>query len=365
MTALPTPRPVAAPYAHGGPSTPLIMVWVMVALTPATVFGLGLYGWPAIGLFAVTLVSALATEAACTALARRPVAATLADGSAVLTGWILALSLPPWAPWWLGATGGVLAIAVGKQVFGGLGQNPFNPAMAARVALLVAFPQDMTRYVRPLPIFLPGSPGFADGLGLTFGLGTGLDIDAMSSASILGFLKTELGLGHGLGGTPGPGMDALSLFLGTTPGSLGETSALLLLLGGGLLLALRIVGWQTPAALMLGIVVPAAICHGIAPGRYLPPLTHLLAASTIFGAFFIATDPVTSPVTRTGQAIFGAGCGVLIFAIRTWGGYPEGMAFAILLMNAATPLIDRWIRPRIYGRDRKGRPLPLTAEGRR
>lgn len=349
---------VAGPFAHAGRSTPMIMTWVMVALTPATVFGLGLYGWPAIFLFAVTLLSAVVAEIGCLKLAGKPMT-TLQDGSAVLSGWILALTLPPWAPWWIGAVGAVLAIVVGKHVFGGLGQNLFNPAMVARVALLISFPLEMTRYVAPRPLFGGDAAGVKEALGVTFGFGGHVDLDAVSSASLLGHAKTELARGVPLHETLSSGFDLSSLVFGTTTGSMGETSAVLLLAGGLVLIALRIVSWHIPVALILGVVLPGTLFHAIDPDRFLSPLVHAFAASTVFGAFFIATDLVTSPVTRTGQMIYGAGCGLLIFIIRTWGGYPEGMAFAVLLMNAGTPLIDRWVRPRIYGRDRKGRPLSV------
>jgi Na+-translocating ferredoxin:NAD+ oxidoreductase subunit D len=350
---------VAGPFAHAGRSTPMIMAWVMIALTPATVFGLGLYGWPAIFLFATTLASAVLAEAACLKLAGKSMV-TLQDGSAALSGWILALTLPPWAPWWIGAVGAALAIVVGKHVFGGLGQNLFNPAMVARVALLISFPLEMTRYVAPRPLLGGDAAGFKESMAITFGLGGHVDLDAVSSASLLGHAKTELARGVPLHEALSSGFDLSSLFFGTTTGSMGETSALLLIVGGVTLIALRVISWHIPLALILGIVVPGALFHAIDPDRYLSPLVHALAASTLFGAFFIATDLVTSPVTRAGQMIYGAGCGVLIFIIRTWGGYPEGMAFAVLLMNAGTPLIDRWVRPRIYGRDRKGRPLSVT-----
>jgi len=356
---------VAGPFAHDVRTTPMVMTWVMIALAPATVFGLGLFGWPAVYLFAVTVASAVLFEAVCLAIAGKPLRATLADGSAVLSGWILALSLPPWAPWWIGVVGSFLAIVIAKQVFGGLGQNPFNPAMVARVALLVSFPLEMTRTVAPRPIFRSDAPGVIDSLAVTFGFGGHIDMDAVSSASLLGHAKTELARGVPLSQALSHAGSLADQLFGIVPGSLGETSALLLLAGGILLLALRIITWHTPAALLFGVLAPATAMHLIDPERYLSPLTHALAASTLFGAFFIATDLVTSPVTRAGQLIYGTGCGVLIYVIRTWGGYPEGMAFAILLMNAASPLIDRWVRPRIYGRDRKGRPLAVKPkEGR-
>jgi len=334
------------------------MMWVMIALLPATIFGLGLYGWPAIYLFAITVGSAALTEAICLKLAGKPVLAGLKDNSAILSGWILALALPPWSPWWVGLVGGILAIALAKHAFGGLGQNLFNPAMIARIMLVISFPVELTRYVSPRPIFTDAAPGPIDSLMITFGLGN-IDMDALSSASVLGHAKSELSKGIPLTDVFGSNFNIWDLFLGNTAGSLGETSAILLILGGLLLIAMRIITWHIPVALLLGILIPASIAHSMDPARFMSPMVHTMAASTLFGAFFIATDLVTSPSSKMGQIIYGAGTGFLIFVIRTWGAYPEGMAFAVLLMNATTPLIDRWVRPRIYGRDRKGRPLVI------
>jgi electron transport complex protein RnfD len=352
---------IAAPFAHSGRTTSSIMFWVIVALLPATIFGLGLYGWPAIYLWAITIFSSVLTEALCLKLAGKSVKAGLRDNSAVLSGWILALALPPWAPWWVGVVGGVVAIGLAKHAFGGLGQNLFNPAMVARIALVISFPVELTRYVAPRPIFTASAPDALQSLAITFGVGS-VDLDALSSASLLGHAKSELSKGTPLTELSGTGFDPISLLLGTTTGSMGETSAVLLLLGGLILLATRVITWHIPVAVLVGVLIPASIAHAVDPGHYLPPLVHLLAASTLFGAFFIATDLVTSPTTAKGQILYGIGIGVLIFVIRSWGAYPEGMAFAVLLMNAATPLIDRWVRPRIYGRNRKGQPLAIKSK---
>ena len=345
---------VAAPHATTANSAGRVMATVMLALAPATLFGFWLYGWPAIHLWIITVAAAMLGEAACLRLMDRKALPVLFDGSAALTGWLLALSLPPWAPWWIGAFGGLFATVLAKQAFGGLGQNLFNPAMVARVALLISFPLQMTVWVAPLPLFSVGAPGLIDGLRITLG-GVPPGFDAVASASLLGFAKTELSRG----------IDLLQSLLhapartwyGSRSGSLGETAALLIAGGGVAMMMLRVITWHIPLAMLAGIAVPAAILHGIDPARYLDAHTHLLSGGAMLGAFFIATDYVTSPNTRVGQLIFGAGCGVLTWVIRTWAGYPEGVAFAVLLMNSLTPIIDSYVKPRIYGRDRQGAAL--------
>ncbi|QIK38545.1 RnfABCDGE type electron transport complex subunit D [Caldichromatium japonicum] len=352
-TAKLTVTPLSSPHAHAhaGGSISLIMAKVMLALAPATLYGFWLYGWPAVHLWWITVLSALFGEAFCLHLMRRRAMPVLLDGSAALTGWLLALSLPPWAPWWLGAIGGLFATVVAKQMFGGLGQNLFNPAMVARVALLISFPVAMTQWIAPLPIGSAGAPDFVQGLQIVL---NGIpNVDAVTSATLLGFSKTELSRGIDLLNTTPP---ALS-FVGERAGSLGETSAFLIAAGGLVLLWLRIISWHIPFAMLTGIAIPALIAHEVDPARYLSASAHLLSGAAMLGAFFIATDYVTSPNTRIGQLIFGLGCGLLTWLIRTYGGYPEGVAFAVLLMNAMTPVIDRLVKPRIYGRDRKGRPL--------
>lgn len=353
---------IPGPHTHAGNSVRRTMVLVMVALLPATIYGVLLFGWPALYLLLLTVAAALVAEAASLAIAGKPVRPYLTDGSAILTGWLLALTLPPWAPWWIGVVGALIAIIPGKQVFGGIGQNLFNPAMVARVALLISFPLEMTTFVAPQPLWSGHAPDLLAALDITFGSGHG--VDAVSSATVLGHVKTELGRGIALqaaqAGTWGNG----DLALGSVAGSLGETSGVLILLGGLFLLALRIIRWHIPVAMLGTIAVLATVMHTIAPERYLDASHHLLAGATLLGAFFIATDLVTSPVTRAGQLLFGAGCGLLIYVIRTWAGYPEGVAFSVMLMNAMTPLIDHYLRPRIYGRDRRGAPLavPVRSE---
>lgn len=354
MTTSTFPR--AAPYAVTRDSVSRVMLTVSAALLPATLFGFWLYGWPAVHLWWITLAFAAFGEGLSLRLAGRRAIPALKDGSALLTGWLLALSLPPWAPWWIGALGGLFATVLGKQVFGGLGQNLFNPAMVARVALLISFPVQMTIWVQPLPLTDLAAPDFVEGLRLTLG-GMTKQYDAMASASILGHAKTELSRGidlaHSLAatGAPGAGLD------GVRAGSLGETASLLIAAGGVALIALGVIGWQIPFAMLAALALPAMLAHALDPARYLDAGSHLLAGGAMLGAFFIATDYVTSPGTPAGRLVFGAGCGLLTWIIRTWGGYPEGVAFAVMLMNALTPAIDRYLKPRVYGRDRRGRAL--------
>jgi len=347
----------SAPFSHAENSVTRAMVLVMLALAPATLFNFWLFGWPAIFLFATTVGGCLGVEALCLHLAGKEIGFYLRDGSAILTGWLLAMSLPPWAPWWTAMVGAIAAIAITKQAYGGVGQNLFNPAMVARVALLISFPLVMTTWVAPSPLFAAGSPDFAQGLAITFG---GNLPDAMTSATSLGHVKTELTRGisvlESTVGLPAPG----DMALGLRAGSLGETSALLILLGGLMLLALRIISWHIPVAVIAGIVAPAAIAHLVDPARYTGPLFHLFAGATFLGAFFIATDYVTSPVSKSGKLIFGAGIGLLTWLIRNYAGYPEGMAFAVLLMNGLTPIIDQYTRPRVFGRARDGKPLAFN-----
>jgi RnfABCDGE-type electron transport complex D subunit len=219
----------------------------------------------------------------------------------------------------------------------------------------------MTVWVAPLPLTNPAAPGFIDGLRITMG-GLPAAFDGVTSATMLGHAKTELSRGidlvHSLA-TVGAPADDLS---GARAGSLGETASVLLAGGGLLLLVLRIITWHIPVAMLTAIAIPALIFHAIDPTRYLSAASHLLSGGAMLGAFFIATDYVTSPNTRLGQLIFGAGVGFLTYVIRTWGGYPEGVAFAVLLMNALTPVIDRYLKPRIYGRDRRGKALEIAEE---
>ncbi|BAU57899.1 electron transport complex protein RnfD [Halorhodospira halochloris] len=347
-------EPLAAPHTRAPLTLESIMRQVMLAAAPATLFGIWLYGWPAFNLVAITLVTVILAELLCLRLAGRPTGG-VRDGSALVTGLILAMSLPPWAPWWIAVTGGLVAIIVAKGVFGGTGQNLFNPAMVARVALLIAFPVEMTRWVEPAPLTSGASPGFLEGLQITF-LGA-VDWDAVTSATTLDATRTALAEGRTIEAALPDVFDPWLALLGYAPGSLAESSALLLLAGGIYLLARRIIAWDIPIVMLVTLAVLSTGFHVLDPDRYASASVHILAGSTLLAAFFIATDPSTSPATPFGRAIFAAGCAAIIWLVRTYGGYPEASAFAVLLMNCFTPIIDHYLRPRIYGRDRLGNPL--------
>lgn len=349
--------------AHIGKSTSVsqIMTLVMLAITPATVFGIFCFGWPALLLFIITLLSSIFFEVFCLLLAGKKVKPAIMDGSALLTGWLIAMTLPPWAPWWIAVVGAGIAIILGKQVYGGLGQNLFNPAMLARVALLISFPIEMTTWPNISPLFFLHSPDLLESWRITF---SGIEnVDAVTGATTLGFVKTEFSQNRLLPDILKDYSGFLN-FIGWTRGSLGESSTLLLALGGIWLIRKGVIQWFIPVSLLGTVMVLSSLFHLIDNQHYVSPMLHLTSGALVCVAFFIATDYVTSPNTTTGQLVFGFGCGLLIFVIRTWGAYPEGAGFAVLLMNAATPLIDYYIRPQIYGRDRKGKPLeyPLVKE---
>ncbi len=348
----------SAPFTHAPTSVQKTMATVLLALVPATLFNATLFGWPAVFMFLITLGSCLGAEAICLSWSNKPVLPTLFDGSAALTGWLLAMSLPPWAPWWIGVLGAVFAIFLAKQVFGGLGQNPFNPAMVGRVALLISFPVQMTAFIAPRPLFSSTAPGFIESLGITFA--GRVDFDSISAASALGYVKTELSRGIPVSQSVPHLPDLMDIALGMHPGSFGETSALLILAGGLFLLARRVISWHIPTAVIGTLFVMGALFNAINPDRFTGGVFQVISGATFLGAFFIATDYVTSPVSKRGQLVYGCGIGLMTWIIRSFAGYPEGMAFAVLLMNALTPLIDHHIRPRPFGRTRKGEPLPLA-----
>jgi electron transport complex protein RnfD len=316
----------SSPHVHSGETTDRIMRAVIYSLLPACAVGVYFFGWPALLVLVLSVVGCVVTEAVCQRLMGQ--AATVADGSAVLTGVLLALNLPPTAPWWLTLLGAVIAIAIGKQVYGGLGANPFNPALVARVVLLISFPVQMTTWSAPAP------------------LGSGLDL--VTAATPLGEWKNAVML---TGQMPDTLRQAgtLDYLLGNMPGCVGEISALALLLGAAYLFWKKILTWQIPTAYVGSVVVLSGLFWLVAPDKYPSPLFHLVTGGLVLGAFYMATDMVTTPVSTSGMLVFGLGCGVLTVLIRLFGGYPEGVSFAILLMNAATPLIDRYCRPRTFG----------------
>ena len=310
-----------SPHIHSGATTPRIMFTVCLSLLPAVVVSAAVFGLRAFYLYLITVLSCVVFESAFNRIARRPNSAS--DGSAILTGILLAMNLPVSAPWWIAVVGGFVSIVIAKMVFGGLGGNLFNPALVGRAFLLVSFPVQMTAFA------VSG-------------------VDSVSGATVLAAAKTYLLANDGsLAGFQTP--ELWRLFVGFTAGSLGETSTLALLIGGILLICMRIITWHIPVS-FIGTVFLLTLGHSMAyPDAVLPPAVHLMSGGLALGAFYMATDYVTTPLYAKGKLIFGVGCGVITVAIRFFGGYPEGVAFAILIMNAVTPLLDRYLRPRAYG----------------
>lgn len=319
-----------SPHAHSGASVQGIMRDVIIALLPALAIGIAIFGLNAIRLTALCVSSCVITEYVARRMMRRDPGIT--DLSAVVTGLLLAMNLPPTLPGWMAVVGSVFSIAVVKQMFGGIGYNIFNPALMGRCMLLVSFPVAMTAWALP-------SQGF-------------FIADAVTGATPLGAWKTAWTTGAAPAGYFEQ-FPLASLVVGTHPGCLGETSIVALVLGGIYLLWRRCISWHIPVAYLGTVAVFAVLLHHAAPARTLPPSYHLLGGGLFLGALFMATDMVTTPVTRRGMLVFGAGCGVLTMVIRQWGGYPEGVSFSIVIMNALTPLINRFTRPRTFGHGRQ------------
>ena len=310
----------SSPHAHSGASVQRIMLDVIIALVPAILVSLYFFGANAGKLLITCTAACLLTEFLCRKAMKRD--AGIGDLSAVVTGILLALNLPPSLPLPMAVLGSVAAIAIAKQLFGGIGYNPFNPALVGRAILLISFTGPMTTWLAP---------------------GRNMIISATTQATPLGILQE--------GGTyEFPIQDALKFFIGDMSGSIGEVSAAALLLGGIYLLWRRCINWHIPVFYIGTVAVFSTVLWLIDPGNNMPPHFHLLTGGLMLGAIFMATDMVTSPVTKKGMALFGASCGLLTIIIRRWGGYPEGVSFAILIMNSVTPLINRMTKPKLFGK---------------
>jgi len=324
-----------APLLKQPLTTTMAMGDVVLALMPATLAGIWFFGLGALLVVSAAIAGAMLTEWAFSPPAQRR--ARLLDGSGLITGLLLGLSLPPGLPLWMAFLGGVMGIGLGKLIWGGLGYNLFNPALVGRAFLLATFPVAMTTWNAHAGGFfaVPSSLFAFPFLQATY--------DGMSAATPLGALKFE--------GQPTPLRD---LVIGNTGGCIGETSGLLLVLGGVYLLLRRDLDWRIPASILVAVAAFSLILFLIDPVGYPDPLFSLFSGGLLLGAIYMATDPVTSPITPKGAWIFGVGVGLLVVLIRVFGGFPEGVMYAILLMNAATPLIDRYTQPRVFGKGVKG-----------
>ena len=312
--------PAQPPHVIAGFSVPRVMFQVLAALLPVLAVQIHLFGLRPLLLVAVAAIVALACEALALHLRHRSVQPCLRDGSVLVTAALIALAVPPTLPPWQLALGVAVAVLLAKHAYGGLGQNPFNPAMVGYAVLLVSFPLEMTRWPAP-----------------------GGDWDAMTGATALDTLRTGLRQSYTM-----QEIQAGPAF-GHVGAMGGEWINLAALAGGLYLLARRIVRWHIPVAMLAGIAVPAALFHMFDPGAHASASFHLAAGATMLGAFFIATDPVSAATSDRGRLVYGAGIGLLTWIIRTWGGFPDGVAFAVLIMNLAVPLLDRYTVPRIHG----------------
>ncbi|HEY0941755.1 MAG TPA: electron transport complex subunit RsxD [Steroidobacter sp.] len=338
-----------APHVVAPNSVGRVMRIVLYALLPMIVLHVYFFG---VGLLVQILLgslTALVAEAVALRLRQKPVEPFLKDGSAILTAVLLALCLPPLAPWWLVVSGTAFAILLAKHLFGGLGANPFNPAMVGYAVLLVSFPVQLLQWLPPTGMDAEQARlTLSETIQtiLTGSLPPRLTWDAITSPTPLDALRTSLKMGMTMAEA-----QAAPIF-GTLGGRGWEWINLATLAGGIALLALRIIRWHIPVAMLGAIVVCASLMYVIDPGAYAGPIFHLTSGASLLGAFFIATDPISAATSDRGRLIYGVGIGVLTYVIRTWGGYPDGVAFAVLLMNLSVPLIDRYTIPRIYGHAR-------------
>jgi len=321
-----------------------IMLNVSLALVPAIAVYAWLFGVAILINILLAIILALGFEALMLRL-RGKALTPLSDGSAILTAVLLALSLPPLAPWWLITVGVLFAIVVAKHLYGGLGFNPFNPAMIGFAVLLISFPLEMTQW--PASLALTQQPlDLMASLNLIFTgqLPAGMTIDAISGATPLDTMKTRLGLGETV-----QQIRSQHLIFGNLGGADWQWINLTILAGGLWLLWRRIISWHIPVSLLGSLMLMALIFNLIDPTRHAEPVFHLFSGAAILGAFFIATDPITAATSNRGKLWFGAGIGILTYVIRSWGGYPEAIAFAVLLMNLAAPTIDYYTTPRAFG----------------
>jgi electron transport complex protein RnfD len=338
-----------APHVVAPSSVARVMRQVLYALVPTVVLHGVFFGPGVLIQIVLGVATALLCEAAALRLRGKPLPPFLLDGSAIITAVLLALCLPPLAPWWLVVSGVAFAILLAKHLFGGLGANPFNPAMVGYAVLLVSFPARLLQWLPPdVPGMQPTDLSATETLTtiLTGSPPARFTWDAITSPTPLDALRTDLALGMTMG-------EAHARALFSTFGGKGwEWINLATLAGGIWLLALKIIRWHIPVAMLGALFVCGSVMSAADPGAYAGPLFHLTSGASLLGAFFIATDPVSAATSDRGRLIYGAGIGVLTYVIRTWGGYPDGVAFAVLIMNLAVPLIDRYTIPRIYGHAR-------------
>ena len=340
----------SSPHAHKALDTAGVMRWVLLATLPGIAALTAAFGWGTLVNIVVVSIFSLLLESLVLLWRKRPVGFYLRDYSALVTAVLLGIALPPYAPWWLLLVGAFFAIVLAKQLYGGLGYNPFNPAMVAYVALLISFPVPMTTWAAPLTLLPEGAsaPSLLDTLALCFGLTEHITIDGLTMATPLDLLRQNNSLMIAE-------LRESNVIFGRWGGLGWEWVNLAFLAGGVLLLTKRIYTWHAPVAMLSALLVMSAIFYdGGSADSIGSPLMQLFSGATMLGAWFIITDPVSSAVSNRGRLIYGAGAGILLYTIRKWGNYPDAVAFAVLLMNFAAPFIDHYTQPRVYGNSGRG-----------
>ena len=333
-----------SPYISNAPSVSTIMYKVLLALVPGIIAYVWVFGGGVLVTIALATISALIAEALMLKIRKRPIQPFLMDYSAVVTAWLLALAIPPLAPWWLVVIGTLFAIVISKQLYGGLGYNPFNPAMIGYAVLIISFPVLMTKWPAALSL-AQTKLGFIDQLQFIFSglLPQDVKLDAVTSATPLDYLKTELKLKHTLASiTQAPLFGALG-------GKGGEFVTVGYLLGGLYLWQQKIITWHLPTAFLGALTLISGIFWVVNPAQFASPIFHLFSGASMLCAFFIITDPVSGPTTPNGKLWFAAGVALITYLVRVYGGYPDGVAFAVIFMNICVPLIDAATQPRVFG----------------
>lgn len=333
---------LSSPFLSGTNRVTLQMLQLLAALIPAVIAIVYFFGPSVLITMTLAIVVALMAEALMLWMRNRPLKPFLTDGSAIVTAVLLAIALPPLAPWWLTTIGILFAIIFAKHLYGGLGYNPFNPAMVAYVLLLISFPLEMTTWL-PVASISEHPLDMSSAFQFIFNGQLTSSIDAISGATPLDSMKTQIRLEQILSHI------IQQPTFGLFGGKGWEWINVWFAVGGIFLIYRRVISWHIPVAMLLGLSTISLITWFIAPELTGSPLFHLVSGGTMLGAFFIATDPVTASTTIKGRIVFGAGVGLLTYIIRVWGGYPDGVAFAVLIMNMLVPLIDYYTQPKVYG----------------
>ncbi len=342
---------ITSPHAHDKQSTGTVMRLVLLATIPGVLALTLAFGWGSLVNIVLACVFAVGLEALVLYARKRPIAFYLQDYSALVTAVLLGIALPPYAPWWMILTGIMFAIVVAKHLYGGMGYNPFNPAMVGYVVLLISFPVQMTQWAAPTALLADASivPGLMDSFSIAFGITAIPDIDGFTRATPLDLIRQNNALMI-------PDLKLKYLEFGRWGGTGWEWANLGFLVGGLFLLYRKIYTWHAPVSMLLALALMSAIFYdGGSSASIGSPLFGLLSGATMLGAWFIVTDPVSSAVSTKGRIIYGACIGVLIYLIRKWGNYPDAVAFAVLLMNFAAPLIDYYTQPTTYGHSKKSK----------